>query len=148
VEGCLRAGRHADPANWRVARSIFVAEDDRTAREYATAPDSPYRQYYGSLATKLIRNGRAELFKSSRSMPDRDVTLDFICSELVIWGSPGKVADEILKLHEEIGDFGTLLYASHDWADKRLGRRSMELMAEKVMPAVNAALGKKAVAAE
>ena len=39
------------------------------------------------------------------------------------------------------GDFGTLLYAGKDWEDKALGRRSMELMAERVMPAVNAAIG-------
>ena len=31
VEGCERAGRPADPANWRVAKSIFVADDDKTA---------------------------------------------------------------------------------------------------------------------
>ncbi len=39
AEGCERVGRPADPANWRVAKSIFVADDDKTAREYATAPE-------------------------------------------------------------------------------------------------------------
>ena len=43
VEGCERAGRPAEPANWRVAKSIFVADDAATARRYATDPDSPYR---------------------------------------------------------------------------------------------------------
>jgi len=42
---------------------------------------------------------------------------------------------------------GTLLYAGKDWKDRELARQSMILMAEKVMPAVNAALG-KSVAAE
>ena len=55
----------------------------------------------------------------------------------MIWGTPEKVIEDLLAFREEIGDFGTLLYASHDWADKQLGRRSMELMAEKVMPAIN-----------
>ena len=54
---------------------------------------------------------------------------------------------DILALHEKIGDFGTLLYCGKDWADPALSRRSMELMAEKVMPAVNAAIGNR-VAAE
>ena len=40
------------------------------------------------------------------------------------------------------GDFGTLLYAGKDWEDKALWIRSMELMAEKVMPAINAATGR------
>jgi hypothetical protein len=43
-----------------------------------------------------------------------------------------------------VGDFGTLLYAGHDWADVGLARRSMELMAEKVMPAVNADIARTA----
>ena len=57
------------------------------------------------------------------------------------------MVDSILAMHETIGDFGTLLYCGKDWTDPALGRRSMELMAEKVMPAVNAALGRR-VAAE
>ena len=148
VEGCQKGGRAADPANWRVARSIFVAGDDKTARQYATAANSPYRQYYDSLGTKLIRNGRAELFKNSSDMADSAVTLDHICDKLVIWGSPNKVADEILKFREEVGEFGTLLYAGKDWLDRDLGRRSMVLLAEKVMPMVNSALAKSKRAAE
>jgi alkanesulfonate monooxygenase SsuD/methylene tetrahydromethanopterin reductase-like flavin-dependent oxidoreductase (luciferase family) len=139
VEGCARGGRAADPANWRVAKSIFVADDEKTAREYVSAAASPYRQYYGSLATKLIKSGRTELFKASRDMTDSDVTLDFICDKLVIWGSPRKVADEILRFRAEVGEFGTLLYAGKDWLDRDLARRSMVLLAEKVMPMVNAA---------
>jgi hypothetical protein len=44
-----------------------------------------------------------------------------------------------LKFKEEVGEFGTLLYAGHDWKDRELARRSMVLMAEKVLPAVNTA---------
>jgi len=81
-------------------------------------------------------------------MPDEAVTLDYAIDNLVIRGPVNKVVDEILAMHETIGDFGTLLYCGKDWTDQVLGRKSMELMAEKVMPAVNTALGKKAVAAE
>ena len=49
VEGCQKGGRPADPANWRVAQSIFVADSDREAREYVMAPNSPYRLYYDKL---------------------------------------------------------------------------------------------------
>ncbi|HAA92144.1 MAG TPA: LLM class flavin-dependent oxidoreductase, partial [Rhodospirillaceae bacterium] len=46
-----------------------------------------------------------------------------------------------------VGDFGTLLYAAMDWKDKTLGKRSMELLATDVMPAVNTAIkGEGAVA--
>src|SRR5918911_3350721 len=131
VEGCQRASRPADLANWRVAKSIFVADDDKTAEAYAMGPDSPYRYYYNSLVTKLKKNGRAELFKTSRDMPDEAVTTDMVCDELIIHGSPQKVADQLLAFRDQVGDFGTLLYAGKDWLARDLGRRSMVLLAEK-----------------
>ena len=148
VDGCARAGRPADPANWRIAKSIFVSDDADLARRYAMEPGSPYRFYYEQLLTKMKRAGRAELFKTDRSMPDDAVTLDMVCDKLIIHGTPDKVADEVLAFREEVGDFGTLLYAGHDWADPALARRSKVLMAEQVMPRVNAAIGQVKQAAE
>jgi alkanesulfonate monooxygenase SsuD/methylene tetrahydromethanopterin reductase-like flavin-dependent oxidoreductase (luciferase family) len=147
VEGCARAGRPADPKNWRVAKSIFVADDDKTARDYGTDPNGPYRYYYSQLFTKLNRGGRTNLFKTHLEQPDHEVTLDGVCEKLIFWGSPERVVDQILAFREEVGDFGTLLLAGKDWKDRALARRSMVLLAEKVLPKVNAAIGKK-VAAE
>jgi hypothetical protein len=59
---------------------------------------------------------------------------------LVITGTVNSVVDQILAFRDQVGPFGTLYYACHDWVDPRLARRSMELMAEQVMPRVNAAL--------
>ncbi len=140
AEGCVRAGRTVDAANWRVARSIFVADDENTAKAYATDPDSPYVFYYKQLYTKLKKNGRIELFKTHREQPDDEVTLEAVCKQLITYGTADKVADELLKYRDTVGDFGTLLYAGKDWADPDLGRRSMILLAEKVMPKVNATL--------
>jgi alkanesulfonate monooxygenase SsuD/methylene tetrahydromethanopterin reductase-like flavin-dependent oxidoreductase (luciferase family) len=148
VEGCEKGRRPADPANWRVARSIFVADDDKTAREYVTAPNSPYRLYYNNLVTKLKMAGRAEAFKEKREQPDETVTLEGVLDKLVIWGSPEKVTEGLLAFRDEVGDFGTLLYAGKDWLDRDLGRRSMVLMAEQVLPALNAAIAGAKRAAE
>ncbi|MYZ49462.1 LLM class flavin-dependent oxidoreductase [Propylenella binzhouense] len=148
VEGCERVGRKADPADWRVAKSVFVADDLATARDYALGPQSPYRFYYSQLLTKLKKGGRGNLFKEDQSMSDDEVTLDYVMDRLVIWGTPDKVADDILAFREEVGDFGTLLYAGKDWADRELARRSMILLAEQALPRVNAATGGTAEAAE
>jgi alkanesulfonate monooxygenase SsuD/methylene tetrahydromethanopterin reductase-like flavin-dependent oxidoreductase (luciferase family) len=138
VEGCERAGRAVDRTNWRVAKSVFVARDAATAKAYATDPDGPYFYYYRQLFTKLKRGGRLELFKTRRDQPDEEVTLQSICDQLIICGTPDSVADQLLAFQEEVGNFGTLLYAGKDWKDRELGRRSMILMAEQVMPRVNA----------
>jgi alkanesulfonate monooxygenase SsuD/methylene tetrahydromethanopterin reductase-like flavin-dependent oxidoreductase (luciferase family) len=148
AEGCQKGGRPADPARWRVAKSIFVADSDAKAREYVTAPNSPYRLYYSNLLLKLKVAGRAEAFKASREEPDSALTPDGVLDKLVIWGSPAKVAEDLLAFREEVGDFGTLLYAGKDWLDRDLGRRSMVLLAEQVLPKVNAAIGGSKRAAE
>ncbi|MDE1969344.1 MAG: LLM class flavin-dependent oxidoreductase [Alphaproteobacteria bacterium] len=145
-QGCAKAGRQPRRADWRVAKSICVLDDDKTARRYATECNSPYRFYYKQLMTKLIGNGRPELFKADRAMPDSAVTLDYVMESLVIHGSVNRVVDQLLAFRERVGDFGTLLYAGHDWVDPQLGRRSMELMANEVIPRLNEAVG--AAAAE
>ena len=148
VEGCKRAGRAADLANWRIAKSVFVARDMATAKAYATDPDSPYVYYYRALFTKLSRNGRTELFKTRLDQPDDEVTLESICDRLIIWGTPESVADQLLAFQEEVGEFGTLLYAGKDWKDRELARQSMILTAEQVIPRVNAGTSSRSKAAE
>ena len=77
----------------------------------------------------------------AQGMSDDAVTVDGVLDDLVIWGTPDKVAEELLAFRETTGDFGTLLYAGKDWTDKELSRRSMVLLAEKVLPEINTAIG-------
>jgi alkanesulfonate monooxygenase SsuD/methylene tetrahydromethanopterin reductase-like flavin-dependent oxidoreductase (luciferase family) len=136
VEGRERVGAIADPNDWRVAKSVFVANDLTTAREYAFGPKSPYRFYYNQLLTKMKANRRASLFKADPNMSDDDLTVEGVLDDLVIWGTPDKVADELVQFQETVGKFGTLLYAGKDWLDPALARRSMILLAEKVIPSM------------
>jgi hypothetical protein len=69
-----------------------------------------------------------------------------VVDDLVIWGTPDKVADDLLAFADRVG-FGTLLYAGKDWADPALARRSMILLAEKVRPRIAAALASSRTAA-
>jgi alkanesulfonate monooxygenase SsuD/methylene tetrahydromethanopterin reductase-like flavin-dependent oxidoreductase (luciferase family) len=142
AQGCANAGRKADPADWRVAKSIFVADDEATAQRYGKGEGGPYHFYFKQMVRKLVGNGRPELFKHDRSLPDSHITLEYVLDSLVIAGTVNSVVDQLLAFHQKTGDFGTLLYAGHDWVDAKLGKRSMELMATEVMPRVNKALGK------
>src|ERR687891_3020653 len=54
VEGCEKAGRPAEPKNWRVAKRIFVADDLATGKRYATPPGGPYYGYYKTLPPKPL----------------------------------------------------------------------------------------------
>jgi alkanesulfonate monooxygenase SsuD/methylene tetrahydromethanopterin reductase-like flavin-dependent oxidoreductase (luciferase family) len=140
VEGREAVGAKASVDDWRVAKSIFVADDDKVAKRYGHGSEGPYHFYFKQLTKKLVGNGRANLFKLDQNAPDSTVTPEAVTENLVIQGTVNSVVDQILAFREKVGDFGTLLYPCHDWVDPALGKRSMELMAEQVMPRVNAAI--------
>ena len=147
-EGKRNVGATPNPEDWRVARTIFVADDDKVARRYGRDDAaSPYRYYWKMLLYKNIKANRQVIFKSDPSQPDSILTEDYILDNLVIYGTVNKVVDEILKLREEAGDFGEIVYAGMDWVDPALTKRSMELMATEVMPRVNRAIGARPVRA-
>lgn len=141
AEGCAQGGREADFNNWSVAKNICVAKDMATAKAYARDPGSPYVLYYSQLLHKMRAGGRLNLFKEDQNMDDDAVTLDYVLDRLVIHGDPASVADQVLAFQEVTGPFGKLVYAGHDWTDYDLGRQSMILMAEDVLPRINTALG-------
>ncbi|MBS28438.1 MAG: LLM class flavin-dependent oxidoreductase [Alphaproteobacteria bacterium] len=146
-QGKEEVGLEADPADWRVARAVFVSDDDATAKRYGREDaSSPYRFYYSQIFTKLKRSNRHAVFKHDRDEPDEAVTLERVLDDFVICGTVNDVVDQILAFREVTGDFGELVYAGIDWADEKLARRSMQLMAEEVMPRVNAAIGQSDVA--
>ncbi len=141
AKGAASTNRKADPADWRVARTVFVADDDKTAKRYAREDaKSPYRFYYFNMMRKFAFAKRLYVFKEHEKQPDSEITEDFVLDRLVTHGSVNKVVDEILAFQEETGPFGELVYAGMDWVDPALTKRSMELMATEVMPRVNAAL--------
>ncbi len=142
AQGKRSVGQQPDPGDWRVARSIFVADDSATARAYGGEDAaSPYRFYYHQVLSKLVRSKRQAVFKTHPEQPDSQITLDHVMDSLVIAGTVNEVVDRILALHAQVGPFGELVYGGMDWVDPRLGKRSLELMATEVMPRVNAALG-------
>jgi alkanesulfonate monooxygenase SsuD/methylene tetrahydromethanopterin reductase-like flavin-dependent oxidoreductase (luciferase family) len=147
AKGKAEVGQKAKVDDWRVARTIFVADDDKTALAYGREDaNSPYRFYFEQMRGKMKRGNRLYVFKSHKEQPDEEVTHDFVMDHCVIHGTVNKVVDRILALRDEIGDFGELVYAGMDWVDPALSKRSMQLMAEEVMPRVNAAIGKSAAA--
>ena len=144
AEGKKKVGITPNPSEWRVARTVFVAVDDKVAAAYGRHDaNSPYRFYYKQLQTKLTKAGRHAVFKERLDQPDHEVTYEFVLERLCIYGTVNKVVDQLLALREQVGDFGELVYAGMDWVDKKLGQRSMELMATEVMPRLNSAIKRR-----
>lgn len=132
-----------DGRMWRVARSIFVAETDAAAEAYVKTPGGAYDWYYDYMFQVYKRLGAAALLAPQPDTPEADITHQLVRDSFVIHGSPETVARKILALREEVGPFERLLMTAHDGKDKAIMHKSMELLAKKVMPMVNAALGAK-----
>src|SRR5690606_7389477 len=57
-KGCEAAGRPADRASWRVAKSVVVADPLRAARECALGPNGPSRFCSADIVAKRKHSGR------------------------------------------------------------------------------------------
>jgi len=136
-EGQRSAGLPADPTGWRVARSVFVADDEATARRYAHREDGAHGFYFQVMQRKLAKAGALDIMRDFPGQPDSELSTKRCLERLVIAGTPTTVAEQILELRDAVGEFGTLLYTGHDWTDPALSRRSMQLMATEVWPRIN-----------
>jgi alkanesulfonate monooxygenase SsuD/methylene tetrahydromethanopterin reductase-like flavin-dependent oxidoreductase (luciferase family) len=136
--GATRAGRIADRTTWRIARDVYVADSDAKARREAI--DGPlgrdYREYFLKLLPKLRG---FDMLKVDPAMPDSEVTLEYLCDNIWIVGSPETVARKLAKLYQEVGGFGTLLVIAHEWTPRAAWERSMRLLVEDVLPRLSRA---------
>ena len=136
--GAIEVGRQPQRADFKVARSIFLADTTAEARRIARGNSLGKNfEYIGRLFDK--GSGR-RVYKRDQTMSDADCNLDYLLSEQIIAGSPDDVLRRLLRLIEEIGPFGTLVLMSYDWDDKKSWLRSMELFARELMPALNKAV--------
>src|SRR6202165_895028 len=88
AKGHAEACAKAEVADWRVARTIFVADDDKTALRYGREDaNSPYRFYFEQMRAKMRRGGRIYVFKKYKEQPDDEITHDYIMDNCVISGT-------------------------------------------------------------
>jgi len=143
AEAAAAAGRRADPAHWKVARSIFLADTTREAQKRArTNSLGKNYEYIGRLFDKGL--GR-KIYKRDLEMSDADCNLDYLMQEQIIAGDVDHVLDRLLGLIDETGPFGTLVLMGYDWDDKPSWITSVELFARELMPRLNQSIGSAAV---
>jgi alkanesulfonate monooxygenase SsuD/methylene tetrahydromethanopterin reductase-like flavin-dependent oxidoreductase (luciferase family) len=137
VEGARSANRQPPPrSDWRIVRDVWVADTDEEAREGALGGmlGRAWRDYLHPLfsygAYPFISS-----MKHDESIPDEDVTVEYMADNLWLIGSPDTVARKIRDLYEMVGGFGTLLWLTFDHSENRAAyEKSVNLMAHEVMP--------------
>ena len=135
-DGAASTGRTADRSTWRIAREVYVAETSKEARRDAIdgvlARD--FTQYFRRLLPKVRGLGG---LKSDPDMPDSEITAEYMADNVWIVGSADEVAEKLSALNETVGGFGVLLAMGHEWQPEEKWNRSMELLANEVLPKVN-----------
>ena len=139
LDECEKQQREPQPERWRVARSVYVADSDAEAEAFVKQQDGAFDYYYRYLFTIFDRADMKKAFITQPGMDPADLTHERLRDELVICGSPQTVTEKLLQFREEVGPFGNLVMTAHDWTDKEKLKRSMELMATEVIPAINQA---------
>ena len=137
---CLKHERVPNGDRWRVARSIFVGETNDEAENFVLDPQHSYMQYYKYLFGIFVRARMKAPFVINPNDDPAELTPEDMVDAYVIRGDAKSVADQIIQFRKNVGPFGTLLMTAHDWTDKKKIKRSMELMAQEVLPKINSDL--------
>lgn len=132
------AGREPDRSQYKVCRSIFLADTTQEAvRRARTNSLGKNYEYIGRLFDKGL--GR-RIYKRDLDMPDSECHLDFLMREQILAGNVDEVLQKLLALRDETGHFGTLVLMGYDWDDKASWLKSMSLFARELIPALNKAI--------
>ena len=139
AQAASEAGHQPDRSDWKIARSIFLADTTKEAQAKARTNSLGNNfEYIGNLFDRGL--GR-KIYKRDLDMADADCNMDFLMTEQIIAGDVDEVLRRLMMLVEEAGTFGTLVLMSYDWDERASWVRSMELFARELMPALNRAVG-------
>lgn len=137
VRGAERGGRVANRQDWRVVREVYIADTDAEARKLALngMMGRAYREYllplFGSF--RLL-----SVFKHDPSVPDSDVTPEYLVDHNWLVGSPSTVAGKLGDMVRDSGGFGTLLVINFDFKDEYSAwSASQAALIEDVLPQFN-----------
>ncbi len=134
VEGAKRTGRTPDRGEWRIVREIFVADTDDEAFK-GCVRGAMGRMMSEYLLPLFANFGFTKYLKHDESVPDADVTPEYLVDHGWLVGSPRTVTRKLGEMNEELGGFGTVLLFAFDYADDPAPWfKSMRLLAEEVLP--------------
>lgn len=135
VAGAEAAGRPVDPEIWRVVRQVVVAPTDAEARDHVLDPEGALSFWYRYVVGAMRARGSLPLVAPEGHPDPESLTWEEMALEQTTFGSPATVVDQLVALRDLTGHFGVLTTMAVEWTDAAFGRRSMELLAESVLPA-------------
>ncbi|MFC9768393.1 LLM class flavin-dependent oxidoreductase [Rhodococcus jostii] len=115
-----------DRRNWSLCSPFHIAETEEEAHRQVAHGIKHWFEYFQHVAAfpQMAVNG-----SKVKEM------IDFINqSGIGVIGTPEQARDQIQRLWDQSGGFGSLLQLGHDWANPQDSKRSAELFAQEVFP--------------
>lgn len=124
-DNAAKAGFAMSPAGVRCATDIHIAETRDKAMDQVREGYEKYLLY--------IKNQSEQLKESPAHLSLEDLLER---NEIVV-GTPDDAIAQIHRLEEKVPDFGCVLMLDKNWSSTEDKKRSMEMMARYVLPAIN-----------
>jgi limonene 1,2-monooxygenase len=121
---CEKHGHEVDRSKWRLVGPMHVAETREQAMENVKFGLEKWLFYFQKVANLPL----------GADGPIEEAIEQLIEGGFAVVGSPEDAIDQIERLQEQSGGFGTYLIMATDWADWQQTKRSYELISRYVMP--------------
>ena len=133
-ESALKHNNQISRNNWRVLMSWHIAETRDQAR--AEAKDRLFR-HNNEYSTAVLNPIYGKIFKT----PDEAIdSTAFSKDSTAVIGTPDDLIHKIQEMIEITGGFGAVIGFAHDWANRENTKKSWDLVARYVMPAIKSML--------
>ena len=121
-------GQVADRSSWRMVGPMYVAETEEQALADVQRGLDQWCYYMSVVGGLPVLPKSAGAGNWAKGLVD---------AGFAVIGTPKQAIEQISRLHEQSGGFGTFLIWANDWAPQHKMLQSYELFAREVMPAFN-----------
>ena len=133
-ESALKHNNQISRNNWRVLMNWHIAETRDQAR--AEAKDGLFR-HNNEYSTAALNPIDGKIFKT----PDEAIdSTAFSEDSTAVIGTPDDLIHKIQEMIEITRGFGAVIGFAHDWANRENTKKSWDLVARYVIPAINSML--------
>jgi limonene 1,2-monooxygenase len=138
-------GQTVDRANWRVMMSWHLAETRGQAKDEAMLGLQKWHNEYN---VKVLGRPGAQWVDDPEELFSQVAAGGAEGGGAAVIGTPDDLIEAIEQLQETTGGFGVVLGFANDWANIEATRRSWDLVARYVMPAVQGTIRSQIASAE
>ena len=144
-DSAAKHGQTVDRANWRVMMAWHIAETREQAKQEAI---QGLQRWHNEYNVRVLGRPGAQWVDDAEELYEQVAAGGAEGGGAAVIGTPDDLIEAILELQKTTGGFGVVLGFAHDWANIEATRKSWDLVARYVIPAVTGATRSQIASAE